>query len=258
MTALTEGARVLVTRPQGQSGNLCKLVRAQGGQPVLFPVLAISAIDPQVNDEIIIDTINNCQWVVFVSANAVNYACAGFERQRFPINEKVRVAAVGKATADALKAIDWPVHLVPESGFNSEALLATDALQQIGGQRVVIVKGEGGRGKLANELRHRGARVDCLEVYRRTKPEVDNATLNRALVENKLDVIVLTSGEALHNLLKLAGENSAKTLKSVPLVVISDRIKKIADKLGFNQIRVADEPDDTAIVKTIRALLNGE
>ena len=258
MTTLATGARVLVTRPRGQADKLCQLIRAQGGEPVLFPVMTITAVEPPISNAVIFDTINACQWVIFVSVNAVGFACSGLAGRSLSLNESVRIAAVGKATAAALMAIDWPVHLVPEAGFNSEALLATDAMQQVKGQRVLIIRGEGGRAKLANELGQRGARVDYLEVYRRTKPRVGNAELNRTLVENKLDVLVITSGEALRNLLELAGENNAKLLKSIPLVVISSRIKNIADKLGFNQVWVADEPDDTAIVKTIRALLNGE
>ncbi len=73
-----------------------------------------------------------------------------------------------------------------------------------------------------------------------------------------MDVIVLTSGEALQNLLDIAGENTTKVLNSVTLVVISDRIRKMADKRGFSRILVTEEPGDTAIVKTIKALLNGE
>lgn len=257
MTALAAGARVLVTRPQGQAENLCELIRAQGGEPILFPVLAISPVEPVIPYQTVIDAVNNSQWVIFVSANAVRFACADQANDALPISDKVRVAALGKATAAALKTIDWPVHLLPESGFNSEALLAAESLQQVKDQKVLIIRGQGGREKLAKMLVQRGAQVDYLEVYRRTKPQLDKQAVNQALVENDLDVIVLTSAEALQNLLDMAGKNIAKVLNSIPLVVISDRIKKMADKQGFSRILVADEPDDTAIVKTIKAL-NGE
>ena len=104
----------------------------------------------------------------------------------------------------------------------------------------------------------RGAQIDYLEVYRRIKPSVDGHTLIQALVANQLDVIVVTSAEALENLLDLAGENIAMILNSIPLVVISHRIQIKADKLGFSQIWVSDEPSDVAIVKIIKALLSEE
>jgi uroporphyrinogen-III synthase len=258
VTVLADGARVLVTRPQQQADNLCQLIGNQGGEPVVFPVLEISAVEPVIGYKSVIDRVNNSDWVIFVSANAVRFACAGQTDRSLQVDDKVRVAVLGKATATALKAIGWPVHLLPESGFNSEALLAMEALQQVKGRRFLIVRGQGGREHLAKILVQKGAVVDYLEVYRRIKPKVDEQRCRQVLVADGLDAIILTSGEALQNLLDIAGENVAILLKSVPLVVISDRMQKIAKEMGFSRIRVTDEPGDAAIVKTIKALLNGE
>lgn len=248
-------ARVLVTRPLEQADNLCRLIREQGGEPVLFPVLTITPLTPQITHTAVINQINRYDWVLFVSANAVRYACVDLHKSALQINDKVQIAVLGKATATALKTRAWPVHSVPERNFTSEALLATQAFQQIKGQRFLLIKGQGGRDKLAYTLTQRGAVVDYLEVYRRIKPIVNTSVRNQALARGSLDVIVLTSSEALQNLLDVAGEKIAILLKSVPLVVISHRIRKIAEKLGFNRVLVSDEPSDTAIVKTIKTLI---
>jgi len=58
--------------------------------------------------------------------------------------KSVRIAAIGKATAQALALAGLPVDLVPESGYNSEALLAMPQMQQINGQRYLIVRAKVG------------------------------------------------------------------------------------------------------------------
>ena len=50
----------------------------------------------------------------------------------------------------------------------------------------------------------------------------------------------------------------AVLLRSLPLVVVSDRIKKTAEQLGFKQIAVSRQPTDAAILEILTTLLNGE
>lgn len=256
MMPLATGARVLVTRPVQQADNLCELIINQGGEPILFPTLLIKIAPSTSNRKDLLNAISNSNWVIFVSANAVQFAHANLAD--YLPTKTARFAAIGKATARALTAVHWSVDLLPDGGFNSEALLASQNLQCVSGQKISIIKGLGGRNKLAQTLRLRGAKVDCLALYQRAKPIVSKHTIKQIFVDTRLDVIVLTSGEAAQNLVAIVGEKNAQNLKSVPLVVISERIKKIASTLGFKQIIVAQEPDDIVIVQTIKTLLNGE
>lgn len=256
MRAKPKSVRILVTRPLEQADNLCRLIRELGEQAVMFPVLAINALTPVITPIAVINQVNRYDWVIFVSANAVRYACTNLTSENLQIANTVRVVALGKATANALTSLFWPVHLVPEYDFTSEALLASEILQQIKDQRFLVIKGQGGRNKLIQTLKQRGAIVDNLAVYCRSKPDISETMKKQALTQ-QLDIIVITSGEALENLLDLAGENFAILLKSIPLVVISQRIRKIAEELGFKRILMSGEPSDIAIVKTIKAFVYG-
>jgi uroporphyrinogen-III synthase len=69
-----------------------------------------------------------------------------------------------------------------------------------------------------------------------------------------LDVIIVTSFEALRNLLAMLGANYKKKLAMLPLVVISERIGKLAAELGFTQIAVTESPTDQAILDTVISL----
>jgi uroporphyrinogen-III synthase len=251
------GARVLVTRPAHQAENLSRLIEEHGGTPIRFPALAIVASDYSGAAKAQMNHPDNFQWLVFISANAVNFALKanGGKIQRF---KSVHYAAVGQATARAMATAGLPVDLVPEQGYNSEALLAMPQMQKVNDQAFLIVRGEGGREELANTLRSRGATVSYLEVYKRIRPDIDSAPVIRLLAQNRLDVVTVTSTEALQNLLIMIGEDNYKLLWAIPLVVVSDRIRDVAAGLGFKRITVTDSPADSAILETVTIVCNGE
>jgi uroporphyrinogen-III synthase len=251
------GARVLVTRPAHQAENLSRLIQERGGEAVRFPVLDIVArgnID-EVQDAL--KNLDKFQWVVFISPNAVNFALKA-NNGKIGRLKTVRFAAVGRATAQALEAAGLTVEVVPEQGYTSEALLAMPQMQQIKGQSCLIVRGEGGREELANTLRSRGADVQYLEVYKRTIPSIDNSQVVQLLTQHRLDVITVTSGEALQNLLIMLGEKNHQLLLPIPMVVVSDRIGQLAARMGFKRIVVTENPADTAILETVTIVCNGE
>jgi uroporphyrinogen-III synthase len=255
MTILN-GARILVTRPAHQAENLCRLIAGQGANAVRLPTLDIVAVA----DDAIKNTLANLgrfQWLVFISANAVNFALTANGGKIDRLNS-VGFAAVGQATAQALAAVGLPVDLLPDQGCSSEALLAMPAFQQVSGQHFLIVRGEGGREELAITLRGRGAEVDYLNVYKRAIPTVDCSELLSLLAQRQLDAITITSGEALQNLLALLEPPYHRLLFAVPVIVVSDRIRQIAGDLGFKQIVVAANPSDTAILAAVITGLTGE
>jgi uroporphyrinogen-III synthase len=257
LSKVLNGVRVLVTRPAHQAENLCRLIEEQGGEAIRFPTLEIVSRDDASEITKTLANLDRFQWVVFISANAVNFALKAndgkMDRLKF-----VRYAAVGRSTAQAMAMVGLPVDLVPESGYNSEALLAMPQLQQVDGQNCLIVRGEGGREELANTLRSRGANVEYLEVYKRIIPDNDGSPVVKLLTQHYLDVITVTSAEALQNLIIMLGEKNYKLLSLIPLVVVSDRIRRIAADMGFNRITVTDSPIDTAILETVITCVTGK
>lgn len=256
------GARILVTRPEHQAENLCRLIEEQGGVAICFPTLQIVGIDePSAglsSATNLLTTLSNYHWLIFTSANAVNFALKanGGKIAEFTAS---RVAAIGQATAKQLESAGLTVDLIPESGFDSEALLAMPQLQNALGKRFLIVRGQSGREELATKLRERGAKVDYWEVYKRIMPDSDASFVRRLLDENKLSAILITSMESLRNLIAMLGENYKNKLLSVPLIVVSERIKRMAGtELGFKRINVANGPSDEAMLNKAIVVLNGE
>ena len=248
---MCSGRKILVTRPAHQSENMCRLIEQQGWQAIRFAVLEIQARDLSALDSQHIQEIEQYQHVIFVSVNAINFALPLISG-KIECLQKISCIAVGKASYQALQAHGVRDVLVPQLGFNSEAILAMPEMQDMQGQSCLIIRGAGGREFLADNLRKHGARVDYLEVYKRVIPVSDSGLIGEYLRHKALAAILIYSGDALRNLLKmLAKEDIKKNLLHTPVLVISQRVRDLAKKIGFKNIIIADEASDAAMINAI-------
>ena len=233
---------VLVTRPAAQGAALCEEIVRQGGSAVAFPALEI---EPLVITAA--TTPVDFDLVVFVSVNAVEHGA-----QQVIKSARTRIAAIGRATAAALAAAELAADIVPEAGFNIEALLAHPELQLTSGARVLIVRGEGGRELLRDTFAEHGMVVETREVYRRVRPNVDAAKV--AEVEARwsdegIDVVTATSIETLQNLQALLTEHGRQLLSGTALLVPSRRIVAAAVSAGLRgEAIVAAGADDASMI----------
>ena len=245
-----DGKGVLVTRPAQQAESLCQLLTENGAIPIRFPTLVIQpAADPALAKTQLAQA-EQADWLIFISANAVEQALA-----LLPLPARPKLAAIGKATARALLNAGRKPDLVPASGNDSEALLALPELQRISSQRIVIVRGVGGRETLAETLRARGAMVEYAEVYRRTRPSADAAELIERWCQGQIHVATATSNETLQNLYDMLGPEGRTELLATPLIVVSPRAAQLARDLGFNKPAIVTaEASDQAILEALRQL----
>ncbi len=169
MSALA-GRRVLVTRARHQAEELAEKLRAEGGEPILFPVIAIAPLDDYTRLDQAIASLRNYDWVAFTSVNGVR---AFWERLELAGTTEVvttaealgstSVAAIGPATARALEGNGVRAAYVPSEHISDRI---PDGLGDVDGRRILLPRAEGAREALAHELRRRGALVDELPVYR--------------------------------------------------------------------------------------------
>jgi uroporphyrinogen-III synthase len=240
------GIGVLVTRPAGQAETLCRLIETAGGRPIPLPTALILPVsDPELARAQL-----TASWdlIVFVSRNAVEQALALLPGGRLP--EGPTIAAVGHATARALARAGREPDLIPGGRFDSEALLAMDALEDVLGSRILIVRGVGGRPTLGETLARRGARVAYAEVYRRVLPEIDPTPL-LAHWHRDIQLATATSDDILNNLLELVTPKGREALLATPLVVVSERTALLARSLGFARVEVAERAGDEEILAAL-------
>jgi len=246
-----DGFTIAVTRPAHQAGNLCRLIEAEGGHALRFPVIDILPPADTVPLQARLQNLPDYQLAIFISANAVHHTYQALGGQ--PLPEGPLRAAIGQATARALAAHGQPAHVLPPAPYNSEALLALPELQSLQGKRVIIFRGANGRALLADTLGERGAQVDYAEVYRRKMSTLDPERLYRAWDEGKLDMIIITSNEGLRNLFARVDASHRGDLLGTVLVVISERSATLAQELGFMRPAiVARAASDAALLEAAK------
>ncbi|HCX32367.1 MAG TPA: uroporphyrinogen III synthase [Rhodocyclaceae bacterium] len=242
------GRHIVVTRPAGQSEPLARAIRAAGGIPVVYPVLAIAAIEDKGALANLAARIETFDLAVFVSPNAVEHALATLlARRSWPSG--VAVAGIGKSTERALARFGIHGVITPQGRFDSEALLEAPQLAEkaMRGARVLILRGDGGRELLGEALAARGATVEYAMCYRRAKPQSDPRPLLDLWEAGALDAVTLTSSEGLRNLWEMVGETGRRHLRTTALFIPHPRIAEQARLLGLDDIRLTGPGDEGLI-----------
>jgi uroporphyrinogen-III synthase len=248
VTRSLAGLTVVVTRPARQALRFTQLLRDRGAATVAFPVLDIEPVtlDASARSALALDA---CDWVVYTSANAVEFSLPQLGRPA-----RARVAAIGRATARALASAGVQVSAVPETGADSEGLLAHPEFAEPRGQRVLVVKGVGGRDALRAGLAARGAQVSTAEVYRRTRLAPAAAALDeldRARGSGSVAVAV-TSVEVLESLLAAAPAGRYGWLRDAPLLVPGERVAAAARRLDWRgPLIVAHSAEDDSMLDAL-------
>jgi uroporphyrinogen-III synthase len=254
--------RILVTRPAAQAEEWVSQLQRAGLDAVALPLMAIAAPhDPaavhQARTELPAKHL-----VFFVSPNAAEW----FFLQRdetFSWPPKLQAASPGPGTSAVLRRCGVPSHLIVEPAadapqFDSEALWAVLKSQTWVGASVLVVRGDGGRDWLAEQLREAGAEVSFVSAYRRTAPNFDApalALLEAALALPQRHLWFFSSSEAVVNLMdapQLLG--SGMDWSGGTALATHPRIADSAKAAGFGNV-LTSRPTLEAVVEQVRACI---
>ena len=224
---------ILVTRTEPGASVQAKALHDAGFESRICPLLGVECC------EVPRSRARTPDIVFFMSVHAVR---CGLGHVRSSLGA-ARCFAVGRATADALRA-EGIESRVPEAGESTEGLLALPELREVSGSRIVIVRGEGGREKLAEELEARAAQVECLDVYRRVRNHPRMMDLQDA------DTVVIGSGDGVRALADLVAMEGRGELN---LIVPSKRVADVALELGFATLSISDGASDEAVISCLNS-----
>lgn len=216
---------ILITRPLGQHQAFAASCSELGLRVTHLPCLTI---EPLWNDQLFVELLEQTDGVLFTSRNAVVHA-----HKQWPLPWPGSwVNAIGPATTAALAALKQAVTLTPIPPFTSESYL--QQLASLPPQKLLIIKGSGGRTVIADHLSDLGWRVQGLDVYQRCLPKISRESVTRLIQGSAPQLISITSNEALQNL-KILAHNHWDTLSKLPIIVNSERTATLAQTMGFEQ-----------------------
>ncbi|MBM6551613.1 uroporphyrinogen-III synthase [Marinomonas ostreistagni] len=240
------GLKVLVTRPQPENQITCQALTALGATPLALPMLSIEPLtdDPDIKRAIhskLFD-LDLYHYVIFVSKNAARLGAEVIDECWPMLPAKTHWLGIGQGTTETLRQQQIPALSNP--GNNTEAMLEWLKPAKMREQKVLIVRGSGGRPDLGKALADRGAIVDYLELYKRHTPTYTAQTF---LFLEQPDVIWATSGESLINLTHYL-DHHAPALKHSTLFVPSERVAQQAHQLAWQQVICAYGADDNSMI----------
>lgn len=246
------GKRVLVTRSREQASALSVLLREQGAEPVEVPALEIAPPESFGGLDQAIGRLADYHWVVFTSANGVRVFLERLRQLGLDVRAlgDARLAAIGPATAEALRELALRVDYVP-SEYVAEAVARGLISLGVAGKRVLLPRADLARDVLRVELERAGATVDAVESYR-TVPAAGNLSrLKRRLEEGEIDVASFASSSTVRYLVAGLGDGGAALLARPLVACIGPITAQTAVELGIRVDVVAGEHTMPGLVAAI-------
>ncbi|WP_202307053.1 uroporphyrinogen-III synthase [Dryocola clanedunensis] len=244
---------ILVTRPSPAGEELVSRLRTLGQVAYSFPLIEFSPGRELAQLPERLAALSPGDLVFVLSQHVVHYAQPLLRRNQLKWPENLSWFAIGRTTALALHTVSHLPVRYPLDRETSEVLLQLPELQNVAGKRVLILRGNGGRELLGNNLASRGAKVDFCECYQRCAKIYDGTEEAFRWRERGVNTLVVTSGEMLKQLYTLIPEwYRTDWLLHCRLVVVSERLAIVARELGWQDIRIADNADNDALLRALQ------
>lgn len=217
MTVITETRLppVVVTRAEASDGPLSEQLRSLGLEVLLWPAVEVSVTDTVALDHALQKLIE-FEWIVFASRNAVTAVISRVPAQ--PAN--LKVAAVGRATAQVLRQRGWRVDLVPDEA-NAGALVSAFAPVSRSGMRVLFPASSRALPTILKGLTQLGAEVTQVEAYRTEPAALDVADCKSWIDRDAIGAVTFASPSAVIELERALGKvDFERLLKHAAAVAI--------------------------------------
>lgn len=253
------GQTILVTRSRQQASALVRRLAELGAEVIEAPTIAIEPPTDFAPIDAALRRLAEYDTVCFTSANGVE---AFFARaMKLGLDARAlagrRVAAVGAATAAALRERFLLADLIPEA-YTADALAdALTALGDLAGRRVLLARADIARASLREALLTAGAAVDDVPFYRTVRPPALAPAAEQALRQGRADWVTFTSSSTVENFLALLASlgdaDPAELLRSVRLASIGPVTSDTMRKRGLSVAAEADPHDVPHLVEAIVA-----
>lgn len=226
------GMRIWVTRPKKKGSRLAGLLYDLGADVLLAPAIAPTALpgDPYLRK--IQGRLESYDWMAFTSQTAVEIFFDFLKRERIDIRRlgRVRIAAVGKATAGALMDRGIQPDFWPER-FDGREMAEEWEKRRKGRESILVFSPLHEAGHLAEELEKRGIAFDRVPLYETAICPI------KAIAIRETDCFAFASASAVRG---IAFGRTPEELKGRLAVCIGERTAREAKKYGFC-VRVSRE-----------------
>lgn len=196
------GRTVVVTRAREQASDSAARFVAMGARVIQFPTIEITPLPDYAELDAALARLADYPWIVFTSVNGVRFFrerlnALGLDARALAAS---RVAAIGPATADAVRGLGIRPDFVPET-YVAESV--AEGLVKLGvkGVRVLLPRAKDARETLPETLREAGAVVDVIPAYETTPALARKDEVLAELEAGRIDCVTFGSSSTVRNFL---------------------------------------------------------
>ena len=238
-----EGRRIVITRAPEQAEDFVRRLMELGAEVLPLPMVRFADAQDAAPMDLAITHLNEFDWVIFTSANAVRFFLKRCRTLGLPFETDLTaaqmdtlvdthvdthvnataptrplIAVVGPATRDALEIQGLSATVV--AAQSSGAGLIGDLVGQIAGKRVLLPRSDIATGELPAGLRATGAAVTEVAAYRTLPQEAPDSAASfdhfviTTLRNGDADVITFFSPSAFHHFANAMGDDALRAISA--------------------------------------------
>ena len=193
------GYKVLVTRPKELVSGMAKKLREQGAEVLELPAIGVKPVEDRTNIYKAFEKLDTYQWLAFTSPSGVRIFFellmdAGKDIRALG---SVKIAAIGRGTAKALKEHHLYPDLMPEV-FDGASLGAKMAKECEPGAKILLARAAIGNKEVTEELAKReNLTVDDVAIYDTFYESQELIDEKGQFESGKIDCAVFTSASTV-------------------------------------------------------------
>ena len=224
-----KGKRVLITRPEKDSGEFSALLAGQGAEPAVIPLVGFIGRELPEEEMRKLRSASEYDWIIFTSKNGVRF----FFKQVDEGTRLPNIASIGDKTTESIKKRGFEPKFVPGE-FVAEAFVEEFIPRLTAGSKILLVKGSLARDLISTELENHGHRCDEIILYETVLPDGSADLLKEALESEKLDIITFASSSAVHHFMRIVhAYKLERKLDRCLFACIGPVAKKTAEAYGL-------------------------
>ena len=246
------GKRILVTRARAQASEFAELLETNGADVIQFPTIEIQPLNL---NSTYVRTINEYDWVIFTSVNAVQIFYKHLREEGKDVRAfgGTKICAVGPKTVAALNDIGIQPDFVPS---HSRGSTIAAEIENVYGKKILLPRTKIADAALPEGLRERGAHVDDIPFYNTVKVASDNNKgrdeIEADLLNGSIDFVTFTSSSTVTNFLEMFPTQAPTALlKKVQVAVIGPETQKTAIAHGAQVDVIAKQATIESLVEAI-------
>ena len=239
--------RVVVTRAAHQAEGFTTAFEAAGLTVEHLPLLeVIPPADPRPLERAASE-LALYDWLVFTSANAVD---AFLPLTGGALPSRLRVAVVGPATAEALRAFDIEPHLTATRA-DAEGLLGDLAPLVDRSRRVLLPQAADARPTLAEGLSRAGAEAVAVVAYDKGMPPGAREQAERLFAETPIGWVTFTSPRIVRHFVELFGADWEHRRPELLAASVGPVTTAELRRQGVERIAEATVPGEEGLVEAV-------